>query len=68
VGPDDDKDKRYEASEHVGDGEDTIDRDRRIKVGEIINGGDEGVPREEEASAECEVDEVTDVEVVMRGF
>lgn len=63
-----DKDKRYEASEHVRDREDAVDRDRRIKVGEVIDGRDEGVPRDEEPRAECEVDEVADGEVVLRGF
>lgn len=55
---DDDDEEAEEADEHVDDGEDAVDGGGRVEVGEVVDGGDEGVPWEEEADAEGEVDDV----------
>ena len=55
---DDDHEEAEEADEHVDDGEDAVDGGGGVEVGEVVDGGDEGVPWEEEADAEGEVDDV----------
>ncbi|RWR73179.1 ubiquitin carboxyl-terminal hydrolase 34 [Cinnamomum micranthum f. kanehirae] len=68
VGPADDTNEEEEADEHVDDSEDAIDAGAGVEEGEVIDGCDEGVPWEEVARAQCEVDDVGKVEGVFGDF
>ena len=61
-----DDEEADESDEHVNDGEDAVDADVRVEVGEVIDGCDECVPWDEITCAECEVDDVREVEGVFR--
>lgn len=64
MGIEDNREEEEEGDEHVDDGEDAVDAGLRVEIGEVVDGGDEGVPWEEEAEAEGEEDDVSEVEGV----
>lgn len=68
MGIEDDDDKAEEAHQHVRDREDAVHADVRVEIGEVIDGRYEGVPGEEVAAAEGEVDYVGQVEFVFSGL
>lgn len=68
MGPADDGEEEEEADKHVDDREDAVDAGSGVEEGEVIDGCDEGVPWEEVAGAQGEVDDVGNVKGVFGDF